>query len=180
MNKFIGIFFLWALSAHTFSQDKPSNECIRSAYADYTKGFTGYWKLIGEEFKAENPELYSEFSYLVKEQLNRSRMSVIKLDYLLENYPEKLELEKQIYRVTPSYANYSNKIFRELRGIDEYSKLYLENQSTDPNILMPNYERLQAARDLFAKIQGMDNVLAYQRKLEKDISKPVMELSCGS
>ncbi len=178
MTIFIRLFCLWVLSTHAFAGDKPSADCIKSTYAAYSDAFRSYWKLIGKEFKTEDPELYSEFSYSIKEQLNYSRMSEIKLNYLLENYPENLELERKIYRVAPSYANYENTIFRELRLIEEYDRLYLENRSYHPNVKMPDYERRKIASQLIADIRFKH--LSYQREVEEKFAKPVMELTCDS
>ena len=120
------------------------------------------------------------FSYLIKEQLNSLRMSEIKLSYLVENYPENLELDKELYRIMPSYANYENKIFRELRSIDEYSRLYLENYSYRHNILMPNFERLQITRQLISDILTRNNLLAQLNKGKKIGNQITNSLICDS
>ena len=178
--KSVLIIILLSISMHALANDRPSNDCITSAHADYSKAFTEYWNLIGKEFKARNSKLYSEFSYLIKEQLNNSRMHEIKLSYFLKNHPDKLDLNKKIFRVMPSAANYSNVHFRELRKYPEYNRLYLENYGYRHNIKMPTYEKLQTVSQLLSDIKSKANVLSYQQEIVKETGKPVMGLVCDS
>lgn len=179
MKKFLLIIFL-ALPAQLLAADRPSNNCIKLAFENYSSVFSEYWTLIGHELKSTNSELYSEFSYLIIEQLNFNEMQKIKLSYLLENHPEALKLERPIFAVTPSYANYQNAIFRELNKIDRYRKLYLENQSYEHNIKMPDFERLQEVSQVISDIKSKDSIRAIQEEVEKRFSQPVIKLNCGS
>ncbi|MES9901275.1 MAG: hypothetical protein ABW168_01170 [Sedimenticola sp.] len=180
MMKPVLIIILCAISIHALADNRPSNDCIELAHVDYSKAFNEYWNLIDKEFESRSPKLYPEFSYLIKEQLNSSKMHEIKLSYFLKYHPDKLDLDKEIFRVMPSAANYSNEYFREIRKIPEYDQLYLENYSYRHNIKMPNYEKLQTVSQLLSDIKSKASILAFQHVIMKKASKPVMELDCDS
>jgi hypothetical protein len=50
MIKFIQIIFLCVISMHALADDRPSNDCIASAHANYSKAFNVYWNLINSSF----------------------------------------------------------------------------------------------------------------------------------
>lgn len=180
MNKTILSILLFVLPSLVVANDRPSNACIASYHASYSKSFAEYWNMIDKEFKNRNPKLYEEFSYLIAEQLNNSKMNEIKLSYFLKNHPDEIDINKNIFRMMPSAANYTSKHFRELRKNPKFNRLYLENYSYRHNVKMPNFEKLQAVSQLLAEIKLQDNIQTYQRDVEKNASKPVMELDCNS
>ena len=174
------LIILLLFSTVASAMDEKEMQCIRGAFFEWSKEFALYWEQIGIEMKKADPDIYSEFQYLIQEQKNNSRLAQITLGYLLDNHPEELKLSEKIYRAVPRYLNYHKKIHRELRNISEFDRLFLENQNYSHNIKNPNYDRLKEASQLIADIESLPCVTTISREVLKRGDILASELNCGS
>ena len=179
MRNFL-LITLMLFSAVANAMEEKEKQCIRGAFVEWSKYFVLYWEQIGVEMKKSDPEIYSEFQYLIQEQKNNNRLAQITLDYLLDSHPEELKLNEKLYRAVPRYLNYHQKIHRELRNINEFDRLFLENQNYSHNIKNPNYDRLTEASELIAKIKSHPSVTSQSKEALKKGDILVSEINCGS
>ena len=170
---------LLIFSTVTNAMGEKEKQCIRGAFTEWSKYFVLYWEQIGVEMKKLDPEIYSEFEYLIQEQKNNNRLSQITLDYFLDSRPEELKFSEKVYRAVPRYLNYQQEIHRKLRNIKEFDRLFLENQNYSHNIKNPNYDRLKKASQLIADIKSHPSVTSLSREVLKKGEVLVSELNCG-
>lgn len=165
--------------SNAYADDAKLN-CLLKEYLEYTKLVSTYWDLMDGHFRETEPELYDEFSYLITEQKNNYRALEITIRHLIKNHPEELKLEGNIYNLVSRYRYYGQEIYRELRAIPEFDRIYWENESFKKENKMPDYERLKLASDF---VLGID--LPNQLKEIKDIANKksqamVSSLPCNS
>jgi len=65
---------LTVISSHA---ESINISCLKDEYLKYTDLVDKYWSEKGNEFKAENQDLYQEFAYLITEQKNNNRTQEI-------------------------------------------------------------------------------------------------------
>jgi hypothetical protein len=168
------------LSTVANAMEDNEKRCLRNAFDDWSEAFILYWEQIGIELKKANPDIYSEFQYLIQEQKNNNRLAQITLDYLLDNHPEELRLSGKVHGLAPGYLNYHQKIHRELRNISEFDRLFLENQSYSHNIKNPDFNRLENVSQLMADIRSTPSVTLLSKEVLKKGDVLISELNCGS
>ncbi|MCP5005674.1 MAG: hypothetical protein GY941_17325 [Planctomycetes bacterium] len=142
--KLASVFFLLFFVSSAYAEDAKL-VCLQKEYLRYTNLRSTYWNLMDAHFKKTNPDLHAEFSYLVSEQKNHIRAREITIIHLVKNHPEELDFEGSLYNLVPKYKYYAQPIYRELRAIPEFSKIYWENESYKKENKMPDYERLKKA-----------------------------------
>jgi hypothetical protein len=178
--KRIVLVVLLLCSTVASAMDQEEKQCIRQAFGEWSEAFVHYWDEVGREMKRTNPDVYSEFHFLIQEQKNHNRLSQITLEYLLDNHPEDLRLTAKIYGVVPLYLNYHQKKLEDLRKISEFDRLFLKNQSYLENEKNTSQDRLKAARQVIEDIRNMPRIKSIANEVLKKGDVLVSELKCES
>lgn len=170
------LIFTFAFNAYA---DSPDINCLHKEYLIYTQKTDRYWKTKDTEFKKSHPELYKEFSYLIKEQRNHNRMQEITADYLVYSHPEELKIDGSLFNLVPRYKHYKQKIYRELRAIPEFTRLYLEIESYKKENMMPDYIKLTRASEIvWTELDKIRVVLEAKNSALKQANKMVYSINC--
>lgn len=172
------LIILLLLTNNSNAFEKVEKQCIKNALYQWSDLFVEYWKQIDVEFKKEDDEIYREFSYLIKEQLNNDAMKRITLNYLLENRPGEIRVKEKVYRLVPHYLNYQNEIHRELRKIKEFDQLFKENYSYKHDVKNPAYDRLRKASQIVADIQKRPSFQKIGEKVMEKGGIKLTEMKC--
>ena len=154
-------------------------ECLRDNYLSYTKKVQDYWLLKDKEFEKENADLYKEFSYLNREQMHHNRMQEITVELLVRKYPDELKLNGNIFNMVPRYKYYRQPIYRELRSISEFDKLYKEVESFKKENKMPDFERLSVAVEMLKKIDEKSNITSAMNEAQISANRSISSLGCS-
>jgi len=168
---------LVAISSHAVTKEI---ECLKSEYLKYTDLVSKYWDIKGDQFKAENPDLYQEFSYLITEQKNSNRAQEITVELLVESHPEELNTDGSLYNLVPRYSHYAQPIYRKLRKNKEFTKIYFDNESFKKETKMPDFNRLQEASKF---VMGGTDAINVKEAMDLAMGKSqesVASLPCGS
>ena len=176
--KTVYLLFVLAFSVNAGAGEKNNYNCLKNVHDIYASKFIEYWDTIDREFRLQDPNLHRDFNYFIAEQKNSMRMSQITLDYLLKYKPVELRMQGTVDNFVPIYFQYHQEIFRELRTIIEYNKLYLENRSYEHNGKMPNYADYEMASALIKKIEETDPVKAKGKLVMKMAQQPVVSVDC--
>ena len=175
---FAVLVFIAAINAYAGS---PDINCLRKEYLTFTNKTDRYWTIKDAEFKKHYPELYKDFSYLIKEQIDHNRMQEITMDYLVKVYPEALKLDGSLYNMVPRYKHYEEKIYRELRDIAEFNQLYLEIESYKKENRMPEYNGLKRASEIiWTELDKLPVVREAKDSAIKQAEKMVSTIPCNS
>ena len=168
---------LTVISSHA---ESINISCLKDEYLKYTDLVDKYWSEKGNEFKAENQDLYQEFAYLITEQKNNNRTQEITIEYLVVNHPEELKTEGALYNLVPRYSHYAQPIYRELRKNKEFSKIYFDNESFKKENKMPDFNRLQKASKFIMGNTSADSVKKAMELATKKSQTAISSLPCNS
>ena len=84
-----------------------------------------------------------------------------------------------LFSMVPRYKNYAQAIYRELRTIPEFTKLYQEIESYKKENRMPDFDRLKKASDIvMMELESLPSVSAAAMKAKDKAGTMIKNLKC--